>query len=159
MKFFAPILFAGVALASTKFTVRVNSDDVPFFGHDNATIPQPYDELSRVGFTYDRNTGDVVLSLDDQGHLEGFVLRKEGNEDGIFGLVVDQPIEGTGDITGSFTIDDNTGEFRNTFDSDLRWWFCSPQGTPDEQVYIYLTAGPVAVDSCWTVHELIAWPL
>ncbi|KAH6614633.1 hypothetical protein B0J18DRAFT_439831 [Chaetomium sp. MPI-SDFR-AT-0129] len=157
MKFFAPILFAGAALASTQFTVWVN--DEQYVGRGNATtIPQPYSQPSRVGFTFGEDTGDAVLSLDDSDHLDGFVLRQDS--DGVFALLVDQATEDTGDITGPFTIDDNTREFKNLFAPDLTWWICSPQGTPDEEVYIYLTTGgSVPADSCWTAHELIAWPL
>ncbi|KAH6614634.1 hypothetical protein B0J18DRAFT_485793 [Chaetomium sp. MPI-SDFR-AT-0129] len=152
MKFLAPLLFAGVALASMKFTLSVNGTDDESSGQVAKVIPHGPLQTA-VGFIDYDNFEDAVLSLNDTGYLEpGFFLQFVS--DGVWALVVGNATQNM-DITGPFEIDDNTDKFTCTYSSDLAWSLC-PSRYQDKEWDIYLTAGSVSVDSCLSAHELLA---
>ncbi|KAH6614640.1 hypothetical protein B0J18DRAFT_439842 [Chaetomium sp. MPI-SDFR-AT-0129] len=156
MKFFAPIIFVGVALAASNFTLQVNGGDAESSNLGTAKVipTRSADRAPSVGFA-DFGFDTAVLSLDDTGHLEeGFLLRLV--EDGVWALVSNYTIQEY-DITGPFQIEDTTGRFRYTDSSDLAWAFCSGWNWEGE-TDIFLAGGSVALGSCLTSHELIATP-
>ncbi|KAH6614638.1 hypothetical protein B0J18DRAFT_439839 [Chaetomium sp. MPI-SDFR-AT-0129] len=161
MKLFAPILLAGVALASPSpyFALTVKSGDEELAALGNAKMITRTDRILAIGFLDESPALDALLKLDENGYLDrDFYLREY--QEGVSYLAIVHPEERReSDINGPFKVNNATGEFVHVDQGDVQWTFCRTSGS-GELAEIYLVDPSVDLTrgtwSCSSAHNLTA---